>query len=357
MGKSKVVLVQNPNIHNAVKLALDELGSDLDGIVDNGPILIKPNILTQEFRNEGLTNTNPAVCEAIAKYFLQNKTKSILIGEGTTNARDGEPDTIKAMRNNFFLSPERAGLWEPIDFNLDEDGCWFPIYSPGLDFNVELSIAKSALDYPVISVAKLKTHDVLGVTLSLKNMMGTICRARNAQSQEIIQEKTLVKAFMHGYGPKQPPKLTREQNLGSSKVALATNLVRLAHSIKPALSIIEVFPGMEGNGPTRGTPVRTNLLIASYDSLACDAVAARLAGFDLADFQYLQRLNELEFGQANMEKIELIVKGDVDINSVPPFRPHELYKNAKFKKGEKLLLREQTAFFHASKRERDVKQT
>lgn len=336
-----VAVTRDPDPENAVHQALDIIAPTIPSraIVDR--VLIKPNILTMEFRANGLTNTNPVVCAAVARFFQERHGCAVILGEGTTSSREGPPDSLRAMENNHFTS--QGVDWARADFNHDDDAAWFPIVSPGLaGQTVELSLARTAVITPLVSVAKLKTHDVLGLTLSLKNLMGTICRARDARTREILQEHTFVKAYMHGFGPKQPPKLTRAQNTGPSKVALAANLVRLALQNRPVVSVIEACPGMEGNGPTRGSPVPTNTIFASTDPLACDVVAARAAGFEIEDFQYLARLGALGYGATRPESIEITGDDPDVLANFPKFRPHEIYADAIFTDAEKDQLRRYT---------------
>ncbi len=44
--------------------------------------------------------------------------------------------------------------------------------------------------------------------------------------------------------------------------------------------VIDGSTGMEGNGPTVGDLVKTNLIIAGTNPLATDMVAAHIMGFD-----------------------------------------------------------------------------
>jgi uncharacterized protein (DUF362 family) len=43
----------------------------------------------------------------------------------------------------------------------------------------------------------------------------------------------------------------------------------------------------EGRGPTDGTPVKMNLIIAGKDVIATDATAARIIGFDPHEISHI----------------------------------------------------------------------
>ena len=70
---------------------------------------------------------------------------------------------------------------------------------------------------------------------------------------------------------------------GISKVVVDINTV-----IKPALTVIDGFVAMEGRGPTNGTPVKMDLIIAGKDVVATDATAARIMGFDPAEISHIR---------------------------------------------------------------------
>ncbi|MFH1843406.1 MAG: DUF362 domain-containing protein [bacterium] len=61
-----------------------------------------------------------------------------------------------------------------------------------------------------------------------------------------------------------------------------------------------------GAGPRTMQPVVKNILLASADSVAIDAVAAKLMGFDIQSIPYLQFSDEAGLGTARIEEIEIV---------------------------------------------------
>lgn len=310
--------------------------------IATGKIMIKPNILPTEFRNNGLAVTNPKICAALAFQLKNLGFQKIFLAEGTTNNRKGEPNTLEAMDNNGFSTPEYSGLWEQVDLNEDDVGGWFEIYSPGdeenskNEFDIEIGISKLALTYPVVSCAKLKAHDVLGLTLSIKNLMGCLTKARRKSTGELLNIGPKVKSYMHGFGARNPYQLPKKElNFTVSKTALAINLARMAKKLLPSFSVIETFPAMEGNGPISGKAKPINVLIASNDAVSADAVACALVGIDLAYNQYVLNFNRLNLGISNLSSIQF---NDGDLFKTTQknvkFRFHEWFKHAKFTPNE-----------------------
>jgi uncharacterized protein (DUF362 family) len=50
---------------------------------------------------------------------------------------------------------------------------------------------------------------------------------------------------------------------------------------------MDAITAMEGNGPTKGKPVKMNLILTSDDALAVDMTATKLMGIDWREIGYL----------------------------------------------------------------------
>ena len=117
---------------------------------------------------------------------------------------------------------------------------------------LQVEVAKLAVDSDyLISVAPLKEHRY-GVTLTLKNMMGTIKS----------QQEYPTKKYMHQEGNRE---------------IWAERLVLLLKKIKPNLGIIDGTTGMYGSH-VDGRLQKKNLTIVGEDPLAVDLVGAEILG-------------------------------------------------------------------------------
>lgn len=309
-------------------------------------LVIKPNILPTEFIYEGLAVSNPKICINLAK-FLKEFGFKLILAEGSTNNSKGEPDSIKAMYNNGFSNIK--DLWRQIDCNKDEAGIWFEIYSPGdlqnksNPFDIELGISKTASLYPVISVAKYKSHDVLGLTLAVKNMMGCLSKARRKSTGEVIDQGSIVKSYMHGFGPRNPRMLTEKENTTISKTALAININRMAKARYPVFSIIDAAPAMEGNGPLRGEVNDLNLVMASKDAVALDTICFSLINLEPHESPYIKNLGRNNLGISDLEHIHIINEGLLfNTRKVAKFKFHKRFQSSKFNENERKLLKKLT---------------
>src|SRR4030042_1259290 len=126
-------------------------------------------------------------------------------------------------------------------------------------------------DATITSAAKLKTHVNTGVTLGMKNMFG------------LLPEKFKGKYHLKGI----------------NKVVTDINTV-----LKPALTVIDGFVGMEGSGPIDGMPVKMNLIIEGTDTVGTDATAYRVMGIDPHEIKHIRRAYEKGLG--NIDDVQVI---------------------------------------------------
>jgi uncharacterized protein (DUF362 family) len=145
----------------------------------------------------------------------------------------------------------------------------------------------------VISAAKFKTHDLVGITLSLKNVVvGAGIKDLGAGlSRGSAGGGKSDKPLMHGGGV----------------YGINYNLFMLSAKLHPDLAVIDGYEGMEGTGPVNGTPISQKVCIASTDWLAADCVGAQLMGVDYNKIGYLNYCAKAgDRGQADLSKIEIV---------------------------------------------------
>jgi uncharacterized protein (DUF362 family) len=154
----------------------------------------------------------------------------------------------------------------------------------------------------IISAARMKTHNTVVATLSLKNIIlgapikdpgFTLYTEDIRFSPDAVESKpgsVSYKRFLHGGGFH----------------AINYNLFALAQQIHPDLAVIDGFVGMEGNGPTQGTPIDHGICIASQDWLAADRVGIELMGIDFKKVGYLNFCAQAGLGNSELGKIEIL---------------------------------------------------
>lgn len=281
---SRVALIKGQDRYSNVKRALELIEDELaDRIKGKQTILIKPNFVT--VYNQ-LAATHVDAVRAVLDVITRLTGQSITIGEGAA-----EGSTEEGFRRYSYRKLADEYNVRFLDLNQD-DFIEAQIFDSRLQLiSVRVSKTVAESDFRV-SVAPLKTHDTVGVTLSLKNMVaGSLCGSRAKRS------------LHQGYP------------------AINKSLFELARAIPPHLAVIDGFVGMEGNGPSNGNPVDMKIALSSTDFLAVDAVAVHLMGFDIDDIGYLHYCKEARLGEGDISRIEVVGNAAID-ECRRKFRPH-----------------------------------
>ena len=172
----------------------------------------------------------------------------------------------------------------------------------------------------IISLTRPKTHSWVVTTLSVKNIvMGSPV---NHYRQKKVAGRN-EKLFMHLYNVKW---------LTDPLKGINFNMFLVAKKVRPHLSIIDGFLGMEGNGPNSGTPVEHGIALAGFDMLAVDIITTQLMGINFDDVGYLSYLAWAEEGQSDLSKIK-IIGSDIKHSIIPYKLPDSLEKILVWKKG------------------------
>jgi uncharacterized protein (DUF362 family) len=195
-------------------------------------------------------------------------------------------DAAKGEELNCYPPVLRAhGV--PVRFNFrDEDMRWIP-HRPrarmrALDriYGDQLRIPDFFVGRNVLHLPTVKCHIYTTTTGAMKNAFGGLLNHKRHQTHTHIHE-TLV------------------------------DLLAIQKEIHPGLfCIMDGTTAGNGTGPRIMTPVEKNVMLASADQVAIDALAAHMMGFDPMAIPYLRMAHEDGLGCARIEEIE--VAGDVE---------------------------------------------
>jgi uncharacterized protein (DUF362 family) len=159
----------------------------------------------------------------------------------------------------------------------------------------------------IVSAAKMKTHDRVVTTLSLKNIiLGSVVKDPG---------------FRWGAGSKPGTRTDKPIAHGGGYRGINYNLFALAQRLHPHLSVIDGFDGLEGNGPVGGTAVDHRVGVVGLDWLAADRVCVELMGIDFAKVGYLNYCARAGLGEADLARIEVL--GDRIAGHIKPYKLHD----------------------------------
>ena len=319
--KSRVALIKGTKRYDNLAQALALIEDDID-LSDKKRILIKPNFVSTR---EQLASTHVEAVRAVLDWLRPRHDGPITIGEGAAVS-----ETFDGYRNFGYLDLAEEYNVRFVDLNQDE---WTPVqvYDRRLR-PMAVRVARITLESDFrISIGPPKTHDAVIVTLSLKNMIvGSLIRGRGGGLFQMVGQLLPDRLTNSALAEKAKSHLSTVSR--SDKFALHQgyhglnlNLYSLAKVIAPHLSVIDGFVGMEGSGPSSGTPVDLRVAIASTDFLAADTVATRLMGFDLDEVGYLHYCKLGGLGAGDLNDIEIVGNTTIE-ECLRPFQPHPTYR-------------------------------
>ncbi len=232
---------------DAIKEALNLIGGLEKIIVPGNRVLLKPNVLAIRPPEDAVT-THPAVVSAMCELVSQAGGIPV-IGDGSGIVKPGSTTTSQAFKASGIEGVATAYGVELINF---ETSGFVNVDVPGARQFSHLYISKAVLEADVIiSLPKLKTHELTLYTGAVKNFFGTV-----------------------------PQKNRKQAHFLEDRNRFGEAIVDIYSVVKPQLAVMDGVVGMEGNGPSRGTPVSAGVVMASYDCVALDIVASELIGID-----------------------------------------------------------------------------
>lgn len=280
MVESKVYIVkckeyEEEEVYRKVLKIVQEV-SDLENLVKNKKVLIKPNLLAKASPERGIT-THPSVVLAVCKIVRKFGAKKILIGDSPAQGINNPPRTLNKIYEVTGMKyvAEKTGA-ELVSFEDYKD-----IKNEKLKIIKSFKIARPVLESDlIINIPKLKTHTLVSYTGAIKNMFGCI--------------PGLEKSKMH---------LRLKEDL----YLFSQMLVDLFKIISPCISILDGILALEGDGPgPAGIPRKVNIIAGSCDSVALDAVASYIIGFSPFDILPTKIAHEEKLGKGELEQIEIL---------------------------------------------------
>lgn len=231
-------------------------------------VLLKMNLVDLPREGKPIV-TNPALLVAVAEAFRRLGAAKVTIGDGPALQRDAW-DIVDSIGLTGLLKDH--GL-EFIDLNTQE-----PAGLPNVGRNLPIDtifFSRAVAEAEVlVSVPKMKTHHWAGVSLAMKNLFGAVSSRVYGWPRNFFHLRSLDDAV------------------------LDFNAVR-----SPDYAIIDGITGLEGDGPVRGTPVESGVVVMSDNSAAADATAARVMGIRPESIVYLRRAAGM-FGPIGESSIE-----------------------------------------------------
>ena len=287
-----IVKIKEENIALAVEEAIDLLGGIEEVTRDKQRIMLKPNLVGPD----PSCTTKPEVIRALAELML-GAGKEVSIGEGSAAAPGFNMDEqgVHFSKDPGILDPMQQYVFDQLGYTELAASLGIPLINLHTGDMVEVEVpnayvydkivvskALSEIDL-LCSVPMMKTHVLARVTLGMKNLMGlypgsAYCSVRSCIHNEAFKRNSPCVSF---------------------------EIMDMVRACPPGLTVIDASTSMEGNGPSDGKLVKTNLIIAGTNPLATDMVGAKIMGFHKNEVATLAMAIRARMKPSSLDYVEI----------------------------------------------------
>lgn len=222
-------------------------------------------------------SSTPWQIEGVIKT-LQNAGYTDLVGVHNDTVVVNTKDAEQNNKHKFVTDQYNI----PCIYLYNEDFEWFE-YKPKTPFLVldkvypdGVFIPKDLVGMNIIHLPTVKTHVFTTITGSMKNAFGGLLHRNRHWTHSVIHD-TLV------------------------------DLLMIQQDIHPGIFAVMdgTFAG-DGPGPRAMRWHEKDIILASADQVAIDAVSARLQGFDPMNIRFIRKANDMDLGVGDPRQIEIV---------------------------------------------------
>jgi uncharacterized protein (DUF362 family)/Pyruvate/2-oxoacid:ferredoxin oxidoreductase delta subunit len=263
-------------VEKALAEILESLGGLSTFIRAGQTVLIKPNLFSTHPPEHAVT-THPELVRQVVLSCLKAGAGRVWVGDSPVGF---QPEKALWSHTGMTVAvastPAELKSWQvkQIPLQCGDDVLAVPEWYREVDV--------------VISLPKLKTHNLTTLTCGLKNVYGIV----------------------------NGPAKSRFHVKYPSPLAMSAFLVQVFGTFKPQLTIADAVVAMEGNGPAHGHPVPVGALLGSRDTVALDAVACRALRISSSAVPMIRLAAESKLGQMDESRIECMGSGVSRLQSV-----------------------------------------
>lgn len=265
VNEVSIVKVKAGRIDEAVRKAVNLIGGVKRIVKKGDKVFIKPNAVVPLSHETGVV-TNPAVVKSLVNIVFEAGAARVIVGDSPFI-----PYKSRDVLAKVGIEEAARGAGAEVSF-LDEES-YEEVNVPKAKIMTKVRLPKSFLSCNVfITVPKMKTHNQTIVSLSIKNQQGL---------------------------------LTPEDKKLMHRDDIHQKIVDITSVAKPNFAVIDGTIALEGQGPTYGSPVKTNILVAGDNVVSVDAVASSVMGFEPESIPSLRLAQIQGLGTLDMSKIHV----------------------------------------------------
>lgn len=267
----------------------------LDFVKPGMKIGIKVNLVSAMSPDKGAT-TNPLIVKILSK-MIKERGGIVTIGDSP-----GGLFTEGILKTNYKDTKMIDCVEEGINLNYD-------VSTQIIEYEGKVVKSFDACSWllkqdALINICKLKSHGMMGLSCAVKNMFGTV--------------PGIIKTEYHYRYPKHED--------------FADMLIDLNEYYQVKLNLVDAVIGMEGNGPTQGTPRKIGLLLASNKPYNLDLICAHIIGLEAKDIPTLSQSVKRGLAKEKLEDITTNI--DYSEYLIKDYKNIKVGTNMEFKVGK-----------------------
>ncbi len=295
---------QPQRVYDSVKKAIHLIGGIEKLIKPSNRVLLKINLLSASSPERAII-THPSLVRAMVR-LLKESGAIVWVGDA---ASTGGMGSDLRLGDAFDV----GGIREVVEkeggqiVNFNHHG-YRKIQVPGAKRLTEINLAEPVLEADVVvSLPKLKTHELTFLTGAVKNFFGCVPSGDRFRAHRLSKEKEFAEAVVDIYSV-----------------------------CRPKLALMDAVVVMEGEGPSAGNPTNVGAILASFDCVSLDVVASQLTSFRPEEILTSVDAIERGIGPEGLEKVKIVgeeLKGLIKKD----FKKPVLYRNSAIRFLRRLL--------------------
>ncbi|HET6612712.1 MAG TPA: DUF362 domain-containing protein [Kofleriaceae bacterium] len=260
---------------------LHELAGVTAALDPGAPTILKDNI-SWHYPFPG-ANTTPWQLEGVIRSLRARDYNEQVCVQNKTVVTDA----FKGEDLNGYL-PILSAYDVPVLYNFKPEEMTWSVYKPRAKMNVLDKIFPEGILIPdyfhgknIVHLPTVKCHIYTTTTGAMKNAFGGLLNTKRHYTHSWIH-------------------------------ATLVDLLAIQQEIHAGLfAVMDGTTAGDGPGPRTMRPVTKDIMLASADQVAIDAVAAQMMGFDPMSLEYIRMAHEQGLGKGKAEDIEVV--GDVEL--------------------------------------------
>ena len=217
-------------------------------MLENKKIAVKPNLVISKKPEIGAT-THPVFmkCAIAALKMFGAENMELIVAESS-----GGPYTTATIKNHYSVCGIDESCGAPLNYSTDAEIMMYPDGVTCKRFNVIKPILNADV---ILNLCKLKTHSLTKISCAQKNYFGVIPGIEKFEMHAAYSDQKDFRSML-------------------------CDLSEMLRNKKTLINVCDGILGMEGNGPTGGTPRRFGVVLTSLSPYCLDLAAEKILGFE-----------------------------------------------------------------------------